>query len=149
MASDEFVNGLRHSRETGEVIIAPRQPFPRRSISQRAIHRFSGYERFTIWLNEYDRAFELVDWNFGEPHGCLLITGIIDLAGSDFAPTFDPSFAKMTLAIPNHERLWRRVRNEAARFVSHQGPTSNVQRSTSNSESVLLSVRVGRSALDT
>jgi hypothetical protein len=105
MASDKFVSGLRNSCETGDVIVAPRQPFPRRSISQRAIHAFGAKEGFAIWLDEYDRAFELFDWNIGEPRGCLLIGGIIHFATSDFAPTFDPSFAKMTFAIPNDERL--------------------------------------------
>src|SRR6266496_2799520 len=135
MPRDEFVSSLGNPCETRDVIVAPRQPFPRRSISQRAIHRFGGKERFAIRLDKRSRTLELVDWNFGEPRGCLLIRGIIHLASGDFAPAFDPPLAKMTLAIPNHERFWRRVRN-AKMFASlHKRPTSNVQHPTSNSES--------------
>ena len=137
MPRDEFVSGLRNPCETRDVIVAPCQPFARRTISQRAIHGFSGKEGFAIRLDERNRALELVDWNFGKPRGCFLIGGVIHFARGDFAPTFDPPLAKKTLAIPNHERSWRRVRNAEVRFVSHQRPTSNAQRPTSNSESEL------------
>jgi hypothetical protein len=54
MPRDEFVSSLGNPCETWDMIVAPRQPFPRRSISQRAIHGFGSKERFTIWLDEYD-----------------------------------------------------------------------------------------------
>jgi hypothetical protein len=111
MPRDEFVSGLGNPCETKDVIVAPRQPFPRRSISQRAIHGFGGEEDFAIRLDERHCTLELFDWNFGESRCCLLISGIIHFANGDFAPTFDPPLAKMTRTIPNHERLWRRVRN--------------------------------------
>src|SRR6266496_4078420 len=109
MPRDEFVSGLRNPCETRDVIVAPCQPFARRTISQRAIHGFSGKEGFAIRLDERNRALELVDWNFGKPRGCFLIGGVIHFARGDFAPTFDPPLAKKTLAIPNHERSWRMV----------------------------------------
>src|SRR5215471_4540974 len=119
MASDKFVSTLRNDCETRHMIVAPRQPFPRRLISQRAIHGFGSQEGFAIQFDEYDRASELFDWNFGEPRGRLLIGGVVHFPSRDFSPTLDPPLAKMTLAIPNHERLWRRVRNAEVRFVSH------------------------------
>jgi hypothetical protein len=140
MPRDESVSGLGNDCEPRNVIVAPRQPFPRGSTSQRAIHGFSGKEGFAMRLDECNRTLELFDWNFWEPRCCLLIGSIIHFASGDFAPTFDPPLAKMTLAIPNHERLWRWIRNAEVRFVSHQRPTSNVQHPTSNSESVLLGV---------
>jgi hypothetical protein len=111
MPRDELVSGLGNACEPRNVIVAPRQPFPRGSISQRPIHGFSGKEGFAIRLDECNRTLELFDWNFWEPRCCLLIGGIIHFASGDFAPTFDPPLAKMTLTIPNHERLWRWIRN--------------------------------------
>src|SRR5215813_14416268 len=106
------------------MIVAPRQPLPRRSIPQRAIYGVGSKEGFAIRCDERYLTLKLFDWNFREPRGCLLISSIIHFASSDFAPTFDPSFAKMTLAIPNHERFWRRMGNEGAWFVGHlNGPT--------------------------
>src|SRR5215831_18036608 len=135
MPRDELVSSLGNRCETWHMIVAPGQPLPRRSISQRAIHGFGGKESFAIRLDERYRMLELFNWNFWEPCSGLLISGIIHFASGDFAPAFDPSFAKMTLAIPNHERFWRRMRNEGAWFVGHlNGPTFNAQRITSNSE---------------
>src|SRR4029453_6835350 len=144
MPRDEFVSGLGNPCETRDVIVAPRQPFPRRSISQRTIHGFGGKEGFAIRVDERYRTLELFDWNFREPRSCLLISAIIHFASSDLAPAFDPPLAKMTLAIPNHERFWRRVRNAKMFALLHKRPTSNVQRPTSNSESEF---DVGYSAL--
>ncbi len=84
MPRDEFVSGLRNPCETRDVIVAPCQPFARRTISQRAIHGFSGKEGFAIRLDERNRALELVDWNFGKPRGCFLIGGVIHFARGDF-----------------------------------------------------------------
>src|SRR5882724_12224686 len=119
MPRDEFVSGLGDSSETRNVIVAPPQPFPRGSISQRPIHGFGGKEGFAIRLDKCNRSLKLFDWNFREPRRSLLIGGIIHFTGGDFAPTFDPPLAKMTLTVPNHERLWRPVRNAEVRFVSH------------------------------
>src|SRR5262245_4346173 len=119
MSRNEFVSGLGNSCEPRNVIVAPGQPFPRGAISQRAVDGFGGEEGFTIRLDECNRPLELFDWNFREPRCCLLIGGIIHFASRDFAPTLDPPLAKMTLTIPNHERLWRWIRNAQMRFVSH------------------------------
>src|SRR5919198_6587803 len=111
MASDECVRSLGKRCEARYVIVAPRQPFPRSSISQGAVHRFGRKEGFAIRLDDCNRALELFDWNFGKPRGRILIGGVINVASRDFAPTLDPPLAKKTLAIPNHERLCRRIRN--------------------------------------
>src|SRR6267378_8060482 len=118
MPRDEFVSGLGNACEPRNVIVAPRQPFPRGSTSQRAIHGFSGKGGFAIRLDECNRTLELFDWNFREPRCCLLIRGIIHFASGDFAPTFDPPLAEMALTIPNHERLWRWIRNEEVHWRS-------------------------------
>src|SRR2546430_12339346 len=87
MVGDEFVSSLGNCCEARPVIVAPRQPFPRRSISQRAIHGFRSKAGFAIRLDECNGTLELFDWNFGEARGCLLISSIIHFACGDFAPT--------------------------------------------------------------
>ena len=114
MPRDEFVSGLGDGSETRNVIVAPHQPFPRGSISQRPIYGFGGKEGFAIRLDKCDCTLKLFDWNFRESRRYLLIRCVIHLASGDFAPTFDPAFAKMTLTIPNHERIWRWIRNVEA-----------------------------------
>src|SRR4029078_3298137 len=119
MACDECASGLGNACEPRNVIVTPRQPFLRGSLSQRAIDGFGGKGGFGITRDEGNRSRELCDWNFREPRCCLLKGGIIHVASGDFAPMFAPPLAKMTLAIPNHERLWRWIRNAKVRFVSH------------------------------
>ncbi|PYJ59040.1 MAG: hypothetical protein DME74_13225, partial [Verrucomicrobia bacterium] len=86
MTSDELVSCFGNRRESRNVIVTPRQPFSRRSISQRAIDGFSGKKSFAVWLNQSDCALELFDRNFGELMRRLLICRVIDLAGGDFPP---------------------------------------------------------------
>src|SRR5205814_5309274 len=73
--------------------------------------RFSGKKGFAIWFNESDSALELFERNFWKSIGRFLIGGIINFAGGDFAPAFDPAPAKMTFAVPNHEWLRWRIGN--------------------------------------
>src|SRR5438876_4245588 len=66
---------------------------------------------------------------------CLLISGVIDFTGGDLSPALDPQLAKMTFPVPDQQRLGRGIGNPLTALVSHKRRTSNVQRSTSNSES--------------
>src|SRR6266566_961511 len=84
MTGDEFVSGFGNRRESRNVIVTPRQPFSRRSISQRAIDGFRGKKYFAIRLNQNHRALEVIDWNFGKAPGTILIRSIIDLADGEF-----------------------------------------------------------------
>src|SRR6266699_371579 len=111
MTSDQVVSSLENRRHPGEAIVTPRQPFSRTSISQRATDCFRAKKRLAIWLDESNRALELLKRNFRKLLRCLLVGDIIDLAVGDFAPPLDPPLAKMTLPVPNHERLERRIRN--------------------------------------
>src|SRR5206468_12083252 len=117
--SDKFITKFGNRRETGNMIITPGQPFSRRSTSQRAVNCFRCKESFPVWFDKSDRAFKLFDRNFGKPIRCFLVGYVINFAGSDFPPAFDPALAKMTFAVPNHKRLWRRSGNAEMRFVSH------------------------------
>src|SRR5207245_3070274 len=83
---------------------------------------------FAVWLNQSDCALELFDRNFGELMRRLLICRVIDLAGGDFPPALDPPLAKMTFAVPDHERFRRRIGNAQVQLVGHYTP--NVQRPT-------------------
>src|SRR5881275_2683498 len=75
---------------------------------QQAAHRFP-----EIPIEQFQRAvaLELFDRNFGEPMRCLLVRDVIDLTRGDFLPALDPSFAKMTFAVPDHEGFRRRIGN--------------------------------------
>src|SRR4029453_12452559 len=76
MPREELVSGLGDRSETRNVIVAPHQPFPRGSMSQRAIHRFGGKEGFAIRLDKCNGSLKLFDWNFREPRCSLLIGSI-------------------------------------------------------------------------
>ena len=114
MTSDELVSEFGNCRESRHVIITPGQPFSGRPASQRAIDSFRCKKGFAIWLDESNRAFELFDGNLRKPICCFLVGYIINFARGDFAPAFNPAFAKMTFPVPNHERLGRGVGNAQA-----------------------------------
>src|SRR5213593_1628195 len=135
MTCDELVSGFGNRCESRNVIVAPRQPFSRRSISQRAVDGFRSQKSFAVRLNESHRAPELIARDFGESVGDFLISGVIDFTGGDLSPALDPQLAKMTFSVPDQERLGWWIGNPLTALVSHKRRTSNVQRSTSNSES--------------
>src|SRR5438552_7245640 len=106
---DNFVSNLGNRRGTGNVIITPRQPFARGSTTQRAIDGLRREKNFARLVDVNDRALELLPRYFRKSHRCFLISLVLNLARSQHSPALDPQSAKMTLAIPNHERLrWRR-----------------------------------------
>src|SRR6059036_1700315 len=114
MTSDELVSGFGDLRESRNVIVTPLQPFSRRPILQRTIDGFRGKKCFAIWLDESHGVLELIEWNFGELISCLLVCRVINLTGGYFPPPLDPHFAKMTFAIPDHERFGGRIGDAAA-----------------------------------
>src|SRR5215469_12855871 len=136
MMRDELVSGFGNRREPRNVIVTPRQPSLRRSISQRTIDGFRGKKRFAVRLNESHRALELFDWNFWKLIRCLLISGVIDFTGGDFSPALDPQPAEITFPVPDQERFRRKIGYALTALVSHKCRTSNVQHSTSNSENL-------------
>src|SRR6266404_2025057 len=144
MTSDELVSSFGDLRESRNVVVTPLQPFFRSSMAQRAIDGLGGKEGSAVWLDQSDCALELFDRNFGELTRCLLVCGVIDLTGGDFPPALNPSFAKKTFAVPDHERFGRRIGNAEARLPSHQRPTFNAQRPTFNSENLSWSLGVRR-----
>src|SRR5438128_2420027 len=111
MTSDEVVSSFGNRCESRNVIVAPRQPSSRRSISQRAVDGFRGKKGFAVRLNESYRALQLFDSNFGKLMRCPLISGVIDFTGGDFSPALDPQLAKMTFPVPDQERFRRRIGN--------------------------------------
>jgi len=78
---------------------------------QRTIDGFRRKKCFAIWLDESHGVLELIEWNFGELISCLLVCRVINLTGGYFPPPLDPHFAKMTFAVPDHERFGRGIRN--------------------------------------
>src|SRR5712692_10951195 len=109
MARNEFVNGFGDRRETGNVVVTPRQPFSRRSTSQRPIDRFCRKKNLALPVDVSDGALEFRPGDFRKFFRDFLIRGVLNLATRDLAPALDPQSAKMTFAIPNHERFgWRR-----------------------------------------
>src|SRR5437870_13317391 len=107
MTCDELVSGFGNRCESRNVIVAPRQPSSRRSISQRAVDGFRGQNSFAVRLNESHRAPELIARDFWESVGDFLISGVIDFTGGDLSPALDPHLAKMTFPDPDHARLDR------------------------------------------
>src|SRR6476646_6747511 len=101
MMSDELVSDFGNGRESRNVIVAPRQPSSRRSISQRAIDGFRSKESLAVRLNQNHGALELFDGNFGKLMRCLLISSVIDFTGGNFSPALDPQPAEITFAIPD------------------------------------------------
>src|SRR6266478_987249 len=119
MASDEVVSSLRDRREPGGPIVTPGQPFSRTLVSQRAIDCFRAKKSLAIWFNESDSALELFEGNFWKSIRRFLIGDIINFVRSNFAPALDPAPAKMTFAVPNHERLRWRIGDTQIRLRFH------------------------------
>src|SRR6266849_841860 len=119
MTRDEFVSDFGNRCESRNVIVAPRQPSSRRSISQRAIDSFRGKKSFTVWFNQSHRARKLFSRNFWESVCNLLVRCAIDLTGGDFSPPLEPQPAESTFAIPDQQRLGRGIGNPLTALVSH------------------------------
>ena len=105
MVRDQSVASLGNRRETGNMIVAPAHPFFRRSTSERAVNRVGGEERPAVRLDENDRARKLVPWNFRKSICYFLVGCVINFAPGDLAPTLNPTVAKMTITIPDQQRL--------------------------------------------
>src|SRR5712692_1112962 len=117
MARNEFVNGFGDRRETGNVVVTPRQPFSRRSTSQRPINRFCRKKNLALPVDVSDGALEFRPGDFRKFFRDFLIRRIFNLATRDLAPALDPQPAKMTFAIPNHERSGKRSGYEQMRIL--------------------------------
>ena len=72
-----------------------------------------------IDIDKNDGALKLFARNLREFLRRLLIGRVIDRTLSQNPPSFHPTRAKMTVAIPNHERLGRCGGNVWARLLDH------------------------------
>jgi hypothetical protein len=125
---DHLVSELRDRGKAGNVLVAPRQPFFRTSAAQRSVNRVCCREHITFAIDENDRAFELRARNFRKLPGNFLRRGVVDLSIGNHLPTLNPMPAKMTIAVPNHERLGRWMGNARKRFLLHQRHTLSLRR---------------------
>src|SRR5947209_16162090 len=96
MTCDEVVSGFGNRCESRNVIVAPRQPSSRRSISQRAVDGFRGQKSFAVRLNESHCTPELIARDFGESVGDFLISGVIDFTGGYLSHALDSQLSKIT-----------------------------------------------------
>src|SRR5437016_3382553 len=124
------------------MVVTPGQPFA--TALKRTINGFRRGKHVAGRVDINNCALELLSWNLRKASRAFLERSVIDLAPGELAPSFNPQTAKMTLAVPNHERLGRRIGDAPSRFARHQRRTSNVEpafarlrrgrRPTSNSE---------------
>src|SRR2546421_11303148 len=109
MPGDEVIPKFRDRSETGNMPVAPPQPFLGTAATQRLINRSRRDENLTGLIDINNRALELFAWNFSKTLRDLLKWRILDFARGNFAPAFNPATAEMAFAIPNHERFWWRI----------------------------------------
>ncbi len=79
----------------------------------------SSEECLSVGFNENDGTLEIFRENFRKSIRSFLIGRVIDFARGNFAPAFNPALAKMTFAVPNQQRLGRRIGDAKMRVVSH------------------------------
>src|SRR5439155_22171330 len=102
--SDDSVKAFRNGRKTRNMIVTPRQP-----TSQRSKDGFSAEKDTAVGLDINQRALKLFARNFWKPFGAFLGCRVIDRVARDLTPALDPSPAEMAFAVPDNERLRRRI----------------------------------------
>ena len=105
MPRNKAITEFRNRGETGNMLVAPPEPFFRGPTTQRLINGFGGDENLTGFIDVNNRALELLARDFGKSVRDFLIRSVLDFARGNFAPALDPAPTEMTFAVPNHERL--------------------------------------------
>src|SRR5207302_8056930 len=93
------------------MIVTPGQPLSGRSTSQRSKDGFSAEKDTAVGLDINQRALKLFARNFWKPFGAFLGCRVIDRVAGDLTPAVDPAPAEMAFAVPDNERLRRRIIN--------------------------------------
>src|SRR5882724_180841 len=107
MFCDEAVSDFSNFGKDARFAIPPQRPLPFWIFCERKKNGFSAGVNRAIGFNELDRFLKLLARNFGKVLCDLWILKrqIIHSLAGQFSPTRNPKFAKITVAVENHQRF--------------------------------------------